>query len=122
MLECMRVGPAGDRRHRAHEGGRYLVCWRTRDAHVPAELRRHAAAGPSLLARVVRHTRPHGVPAGHARVSLHVGVAEAGAHASHHLANSVGRQPTRVDIDGGSFTGGPCDCETRERGLWKHEI
>lgn len=121
MLECMRVGATGDRRHRAHEGSRYLVCWRAGDAHVAAELRRHAAAGTSLLARVVRHAWPHGVAAGHARVSLHIGVAEAGAHASHHLAISFGRRPTGVDIDGGSFMGGPCDCETRElegRGGW----
>lgn len=113
MLECMRVGPACDRGHRAHEGGRYLVCRRAGDGHVPAELRWHAAAGPSLLARVVRHARPNGVAAGHAGVSLHVGVAEAGAHASHHLAISISRRPTEVDIDGVSFMGGPCDCETR---------
>lgn len=100
MLERMSIRPTRDRGHRAHEGRGDLVARRARDAHLATEVGGHAAAGNALLTLVKRHARTHRMAARHAWMLLHpVWVAEAGAHACHHVPDPLVDDPLGVDID-----------------------
>jgi hypothetical protein len=82
-------------RHAPHESGSIHLLARARYPHMADELVRHPARSRAGLARVVRHTRRHGMAWGAARMLLHSAARvrrKAWSHASHHLQSC--RLPT----------------------------
>src|SRR3569833_1412365 len=83
VLHCVGVG-AGSRWHAAHHSRRVDLGTGTRDAHVCGEVLRDAAGLGARLARVVRHSRSHGVARRYAGMRRN-----RRAHACHHSGESM---------------------------------
>jgi len=83
VLHCVGVG-AGSRWHAAHHSRRVDLGTGTRDAHVCGEVLRDAAGLGARLARVVRHSRSHGVARRYAGMRR-----KRRAHACHHSGESM---------------------------------